>query len=210
MSNQINQLPKEIKVLLLGESNVGKTSIFNRFIENKYEANISSTIGVDFESKTLTYKNNKYTIKLFDTAGQERFRSITQSYFRMGDAFFFVFDITNEHSFQSIPGWIDLVKEVVEDPKFIILANKDDIKDKVKISDETIKNKLGQYNIIKTSALKNTNIKKAFDDMIKLVESIASEDNNEEQIGNNRTSRNNSIKVTKNSQKNRSIKMKCC
>ena len=136
----IEQKPEinEIKILLLGESNVGKTSIFTRFIDKKFESNNSSTIGVDFEVKAFEYKGKKYLIKLFDTAGQERFRSITQTYLRMGEAYFFVFDITNEHSFKCIPEWIESVKEVDKAPKFIILANKDDIKDKVKISDEAI------------------------------------------------------------------------
>ena len=129
---------KEIIIILLDESNVGKTSIFNRFIANKFDPNNSSTIGVDFEVKKFEYKGKEYLIKLFDTAGQERFRSIIQSYFRMGDAYFFVFDITNEHSFKSIQRWISLLKEAVKDPKFIILANKDDLKDKDKISDEVI------------------------------------------------------------------------
>ena len=137
----IEQKPEinEIKILLLGESNVGKTSIFTRFIDKKFESNNSSTIGVDFEVKAFEYKGKKYLIKLFDTAGQERFRSITQTYLRLGDAYFFVFDITNEHSFKSIQGWIALFQDSIKEPKFIILANKDDIKDKVKISDVAIK-----------------------------------------------------------------------
>ena len=200
------ELPPEIKILLLGESNVGKTSIFNRFITNKYESNISSTIGVDFEAKTFEYKGKKYTIKLFDTAGQERFRSITQNYYHMGEAYFFVFDITNEHSFQSIPKWIESVKESTEEPKFIILANKDDIKDKVKISDEAIKNELGQYNVIKTSALKNKNIKEAFEHMINLVEYNTFEDNNENQIVNNNIPKSKSFKVKKGKKKHKNMK----
>ena len=74
------EIASEIKILLLGESNVGKTSIFNRFISNTFEKNIGSTIGVDFETKILPYKNKKYSIRLFDTTGQEWFRSITQNY----------------------------------------------------------------------------------------------------------------------------------
>ena len=203
--------PSEIKILILGETNVGKTSIFNRFITNKFQSNNSSTIGVDFEVKTLTYKNKEYSIKLFDTAGQERFRSITQTYLRLGDAYFFVFDITNEHSFKSIQGWIALFQDSIKEPKFIILANKDDIKDKVKISDEAIKGELGQYNVIKTSALKNKNIKEAFEHMINLVEYNIFEDNNENQIDNNKIQKNNSFRVSKNEQKvNRKGNAKCC
>ena len=90
--------PKEIKLLLLGESNVGKTSIFNRYIYNKITKNTASSIGVDFETKIINYKNQNYKIRLFDTAGQERFQSITYNYYHMGDGFLIVFDLTNEHS----------------------------------------------------------------------------------------------------------------
>ena len=72
--------PKEIKLLLLGESNVGKTTIFNRYIYIKITKNTASSIGVDFETKIINYKNRNYKIRLFDTAGQERFQSITYNY----------------------------------------------------------------------------------------------------------------------------------
>ena len=75
------EIIKEIKLLLLGESNVGKTSIFNKYIYNRNATLSASSIGVDFETKIINYKNKKYKITLFDTAGQERFHSITHSYY---------------------------------------------------------------------------------------------------------------------------------
>ena len=202
-----DEIASEIKILLLGESNVGKTSIFNRFISNTFDKNGGSTIGVDFETKILAYKNKKYSIRLFDTAGQERFRSITQNYYHMGDAFLFVFDLSNEHSFKSIPGWIESVKESIENPKFIILANKDDLKDKEKLSDEVINSELGKYNIIKTSALKNINIAEAFEHMINLVVYNTFDIKNEKLIENNQLSKNNSFRINK---KKKRKGMKCC
>ena len=77
-----------IKILLLGESNVGKTTIFQRFCLNTVDKNAISTIGVEFKVKNYKYNNKDYQIQLFDTAGQERFKSITEAYYRMGDAFF--------------------------------------------------------------------------------------------------------------------------
>ena len=172
--------PKEfdnIKLLLLGDTNVGKTSIFERFIKGTFIENKSATIGIDFETNMLKYKNTNYTIDLYDIPGQERFRSIVPSYYRIVDGFFIVFDLTNENSLNSIQYWINTIKEFSKESKFIILGNKDDLKDK-KISDEIINTELNKLKesennkdliYLKTSAKKDKNIKKAFEIMIDLL-----------------------------------------
>ena len=166
------------KLLLLGDTNVGKTSIFERFIKGTFTEIKGASIGIDFETKPFKYKNTNYTIDLYDTAGQERFRSITKVYYKNGEGYFIVFDLTNENSLNSIQYWVDSIKEHLQEPKFIILGNKDDLKDK-KISDEIINNELNKIRqsennkdiiYLKTSAKKNTNIKKAFEKMIDLIE----------------------------------------
>lgn len=165
----------EYKLLLIGESNVGKTTIFNKYIFNRLDKNASSTIGVDFEAKNFSYKKKKYSIKLFDTAGQERFHSVTKAYFHMGDAYIIVFDLTNENSLKEIPNWINALKEEKEDPKFIIIGNKNDLKNQ--ISQDVINEYLKDYNhlFIKTSAIKNENIKEAIH---KIIDIIEGDDNN--------------------------------
>ena len=193
---------KEIKILLLGETNVGKTSIFNRFIYNKYKKVIGSTIGVDFETKTMKYKNNSYLIRLFDTAGQERFRSISQNFYLVGEAYFIVFDLTNENSLNAIPYWINSLKEKTDNyNNIIILGNKDDLKNQ--IPNEVINEQLEQFSdkiYIKTSAEKNTNIGLAFEKMIDLINN----DNNNHQI-------NNSFNLEKKAKKKtEDNKVKCC
>jgi Ras-related protein Rab-1A len=165
---------EEIKLLLLGESSVGKTSIFNRYIYDKMDKNVSSSIGVDFETKTIKYRNKKYKIRLFDTAGQERFQSITHSYYHMGDGFLIVFDLTNEHSLNMVKEWIESLQENVEDCKFLIIGNKCDLIDKF-IPDDVINTKLQDYNkdkklLYKTSALKNINISEVIEIMIDYIE----------------------------------------
>ena len=164
--------PKEFKILLLGESDVGKTSIFKRYLFNNYEEKMMSTIGVELETKILNYNNKNYSITLIDTTGQERFKSITKSYYHMGDGFFIVFDLTNEDSLNAIEEWIDSIRENKENPKIIILGNKDDLK-KNRISEEIINNQLEKYKnmiFIKTSAKTNHNIKEAIKKMIDLLE----------------------------------------
>ena len=164
----------EYKLLLIGESNVGKTTIFNKYIFNKLDKNTGSTIGVDFEAKNFSYKNKKYSIKLFDTAGQERFQSVTRAYYHMGDAYLIVFDLTNENSLNSVHDWIKEIQEICKDPDpiIIILGNKNDLQN-IRISDDIIKNKLENYKnkiYIETSAKENTNITHAFEQMIDLIE----------------------------------------
>ena len=132
---------KEIKLLLLGESNVGKTSIFNKYIYNRNATLSASSIGVDFETKIINYKNKKYKISLFDTAGQERFHSITHSYYHLGDGFLIVFDLTNEHSLNKVKDWIESLNDKVKDSKFMIIGNKCDLKDKL-IPENIIENQL--------------------------------------------------------------------
>ena len=151
-----------IKLVLFGESNVGKTTIFKRFCENIFDKNTITTLGIEFKIKNYKYNNKDYSIQIFDTAGHERFKSITENYFRMGNGFLMVFDLTNQDSLTNLENWINKVNEVIEDPKYIIIGNKDDIKEQ--IPKDIIKQKLFKYKnipFIKTSALKNKNINKA-------------------------------------------------
>ena len=170
-------VPKEIKVLLFGNSGVGKTSIFTRFYNNKFDGNVNSSLGVDFQTKVIKHKNKEYSIHLFDTAGEERFRSVTTSYFHMADYFMLVFDLTNKNSLNAIPEWIESLKENVEKPKFMILGNKSDL-ERNQIQDDEINDvlegkdnfKINGENFMKVSAKNGKNINEAFDYLLDLIE----------------------------------------
>ena len=170
-------VPKEIKVLLFGNSGVGKTSIFTRFYNNKFDGNVNSSVGVDFQTKVIKHKNKEYSIHLFDTAGEERFRSVTTSYFHMADYFMLVFDLTNKNSLNAIPEWIESLKENVEKPKFMILGNKSDL-ERNQILDDEINDvlegkdnfKINGENFMKVSAKNGKNINEAFDYLLDLIE----------------------------------------
>ena len=199
--------PKEFKILLLGESDVGKTSIFKRYLFNNYEEKMMSTIGVELETKILNYNNKNYSITLIDTTGQERFKSITKSYYHMGDGFFIVFDLTNEDSLNAIEEWIDSIRENKENPKIIILGNKDDLK-RNRISEEIINNQLEKYKnmiFIKTSAKTNHNIKEAIKKMIDLLENNINFEKHREE---NKEKKDNITLTKKNFKKNK--KERCC
>lgn len=166
---QTKEKTKEIKIILLGESGVGKTSFFKRFIFNEYGEQFVSSIGVDYAFKNINYKKKDYLIQLFDIAGQLRFRNVVKSYFHITDKYFVIFDLTDEDSLKDIHNWIDSIKEYSEKYKFIILGNKDDLENK--ISDEIINDNLKKYADIifmRVSAANNYNINEAIERMIDL------------------------------------------
>ena len=194
----------EIKILLCGNSGVGKTSIFKRYYENKFEANYTTSIGIDFQTKEINHNDKLYSIHLIDTAGEERFRSITSSYFRMAEYYLLVFDLTNKNSLMALSSWIESLKEHIEKPKYIILGNKSDLeknlipeqeinevlndKDNLKINDE---------NFLKVSAKTGENINKTFEYVLNIIEQTSDKD---EQI----------IKQPIKKVKINKKKMKCC
>ena len=200
----------EYTIILLGESSVGKTTFFNKFIFDKKKFNYISTISVDFETKTIEYKNKKYLITLYDTAGQQRFKSITQAYYHMADGFLIMFDLTNEHSLNAIKNWIESVLFDNNNNIFLILGNKDDLDNK--ISDDDINEALGNYKhlLLKTSAIQNINIQEAFMKLIDMIEN----NNNLENLEEKNSIKSNSfyLKQNKNKESNQSNEEndKCC
>ena len=120
---------KSYKILILGESQVGKTSILTRFIENKYINSLPPTLGIDYKIKKLKIHNKTIKLQIWDTAGQERFRSITESFYKSSNGIFLVFDITNKKSFQKIKIWLEnIFQKSNENIVIVLLANKSDLK----------------------------------------------------------------------------------
>ena len=150
------------KIITIGDSGVGKTSIIRRFVFNTFEQDNLSTIGVNFSFKDCTIKNgNKVKIKVIDTAGQEKYKSLSKSYFKNADGVLFVFAIDDLQSFQNIREWITLFNENNSGkegiPKYLI-ANKDDLENESKVNkeliDQFLKENNNQYKFKSVSALK--------------------------------------------------------
>jgi len=168
------------KLLLIGDSGVGKTCILFRFSEDAFNTTFISTIGIDFKIKTIELRGKKIKLQIWDTAGQERFHTITTSYYRGAMGILLVYDITNAKSFDNIAKWLRNIDEHAnEDVERMILGNKCDMEDKRVVSKEKGENIAREHNIrfLETSAKTNINIETAF---IQLAESILDKSNVQE------------------------------
>ena len=153
------------KILLLGDSGVGKSSIIIRYIENNFSNNLMNSIGVDFKLKNIEVDSKKIKLQIWDTAGQERFKTITTSYYKGAHAILIVFDITDRDSFDHVKNWMaDIDKFAKEGVLRILVGNKCDLVNNRKIEMEEAKEIANKYGIkyIETSAKDTINIDDLF------------------------------------------------
>eukprot|EP01127_Copromyxa_protea_P003276 TRINITY_DN1310_c0_g1_i8.p1 TRINITY_DN1310_c0_g1~~TRINITY_DN1310_c0_g1_i8.p1 ORF type:complete len:186 (-),score=22.96 TRINITY_DN1310_c0_g1_i8:213-770(-) len=159
------------KVVLLGSSGVGKTSIVIRYVQSAFAADQQATIGASFWTKRLHFVDNSITLQIWDTAGQERYRSITPMYYRGAQAAILVFDVTNIESFENAQSWIEELKQSTEeDLVLVIAANKADLpKAKWVITVEDIQRLVNSVggSLFQTSAKLGTGIDEMFVDIAK-------------------------------------------
>ena len=117
-----------IKLLMLGDSNVGKTNFIYRFIENKFSQNYMATTGIDLKASNIELNGKKIRVQLWDTAGQEKYRAITKNLFLKVQGFLALYDITNEDSFINLKSWVKLIKEECGNHMpILIVGNKSDL-----------------------------------------------------------------------------------
>jgi len=153
------------KLLLIGDSGVGKTCVLFRFSEDQFNSTFISTIGIDFKIRTIELEGKKVKLQIWDTAGQERFRTITTAYYRGAMGIMLVYDITNMKSFDNIKNWIRNIEEHASgDVEKMILGNKCDMEDKRVVLQEKGQMLALEYGIkfLETSAKAGDNIEKAF------------------------------------------------
>ena len=163
-----NKIQLSYKILFLGETQVGKTSLIVRYSDNEFQEGGLPTLGVDLKYKYIEKDKKNIRLDLWDTAGQERFRSITKSYYSGADGIIFVFDLGNPKSFKTLKIWIeDTKKNVKPNIEFVLAANKSDI-DKRKIQKEEIEKFSSQYDIpfFETSAKTGDGIDEMFNSFI--------------------------------------------
>lgn len=153
------------KLLLIGDSGVGKTSILFKFSEDTFSPAFISTIGIDFKIRTIEVDGKKIKLQVWDTAGQERFRTITTAYYRGAMGIMLVYDVSNTRSFENISNWIrNIEMHATQDVELMILGNKCDIADKRQVTKERGEQLALQHSIkfMETSAKANINIEEAF------------------------------------------------
>jgi len=153
------------KLLLIGDSGVGKSCLLLRFADDTYTESYISTIGVDFKIRTIELDGKTIKLQIWDTAGQERFRTITSSYYRGAHGIIVVYDITDTQTFASVKQWLsEIDRFACENVNRLLVGNKSDLKDKRKVDTATAKEFADSLGIpfIETSAKNASNVEDAF------------------------------------------------
>lgn len=136
----------KLKLIVVGNQGTGKSCILNRFVNETFEENYQATIGLDFQSKNITIHDQDVRLIIYDTAGQEKFRSLIPMYIREAQIILLVYDISDKDSFDAMPNWIQEVKEVLnKEVVFALIGNKMDLESQRKVSYEEGK-KLAEKN----------------------------------------------------------------
>jgi len=153
-----------IKCIMVGDSGVGKSSLLLQFIDGKFVHYHDITIGVEFGSKMIIVNGKKIKLQIWDTAGQESFRSITRSYYKDSGAVILVYDISSTTSFVTIEKWIKDIKNMCNNPHIILVGNKCDLTDRRRIQTGSGKKFAADNNMlfIETSAKDTKNVDEVF------------------------------------------------
>ena len=167
------------KILMLGESNVGKTTFAQTFCDQNFNENINnlSTVGVELFQKKITINNKSISLEIYDAAGQNRYRSIVRSYFGGADGILLLYDISDKKSFDLVSEWMKSLEDYVDlkEIGLIIVGNKIDLQEECRQVTEEMREELEKRHkvrVMEASAKKNINVKEIFellsDDMIKI------------------------------------------
>ena len=167
---------EEIRIIILGNSAVGKTSFIIKYTENKFTPEHISTLGVDIKKKEVKLKNGKdFLLKIFDTAGEERFKSVSNNFIKKADGIIIMYDITDRASFEAINNWIGTIRDnTSENVSKILVGNKCDLLDNIReVNKEEGQNKANEYKIpfFETSCKDGINVNEVFEKIVEDIES---------------------------------------
>ena len=157
------------KVVLVGDSFVGKTNIMSKYLKDEFHEDSKATVGVEFGSKQFTIEGHSIKAQIWDTAGQERYKAITSAYYKGAKGAFVVYDITRKTSFESIDRWVnDLTAAADKKITIVVIGNKCDLEDQRQITKEQGEEKSAKLEVafLETSALSGENLDKAFELMM--------------------------------------------
>ncbi len=154
-----------IKLLLIGDSGVGKSCLLLRFSDDSFTTSFITTIGIDFKIKTIELDGKRIKLQIWDTAGQERFRTITTAYYRGAMGILLVYDVTDEQSFQNIRNWIrNIEQHAADNVDKILIGNKCDMESDKVVEKARAQRLADEYRIklFEASAKSNINVTEAF------------------------------------------------
>ncbi len=160
-----------IELLIIGDQNVGKSNFIFRFTENKFSESHQATIGIDVKVKNITIDNKVYKIQIFDTSGQETYKSISRNYYLRAQGILLMFDLTNKYTFQNLEKWIKEIYNVRDKIPLIIIGNKSDLENKIEVKDDEViqfGNKINA-SYYKTSAKNGKNIDNSVINFVKQI-----------------------------------------
>lgn len=160
------------KLLIIGNSSVGKTSFLFRYADDSFTSAFVSTVGIDFKVKTVCRNEKRIKLQIWDTAGQERYRTITTAYYRGAMGFLLMYDITNQDSFNAVQDWATQIKTYSWDnAQVILVGNKCDLEDDRVVPTEDGK-RLGVdlgFDFFEASAKDNINVKQTFEHLVDMI-----------------------------------------
>ena len=169
-----------LSILLLGNSDTGKTSLLMKYVKNQYKESYISTVGLDTFMKDLKINEEDVRLHLMDTSGQERFKSLAQSYYNKVDGIIFVFDVTNRESFEGIKYWLKDALSYNKEIVYVIVGNKIDLKNIIVVNKNDVKGQkiFKDIKYFETSAKENTNVEKPFEELANLILQKLNEEGN--------------------------------
>ena len=202
-----------LKILLIGDSYVGKTSLLLQYIDRECPENHMATIGVEFKDKIVQINKKNVKLQVWDTSGQERYRSITKNFYRNADGVMFICDVTKENTFENIKNWLIDSEQNSNNSNFkkILVGNKIDLQKERVIDKEKLENFASKkgMNFYEASAKEGTNVDLIFTELAQLI----LEDKSDQQIKEEFCHKNRSLSVySKDSEESNNPRKKkgCC
>ena len=200
-----------LKILILGDSSVGKTTLLLKYVDGYFPTIYVATIGVEFKVKKINVNGIDLNLQIWDTAGQERFRGVTRNFMKGADGIIYAYDITKKSSFDSLKNWIIQSEESTVGFKKIIIGNKTDLESERVVSKEAFQKFCQNKNIqgMEVSAKNGNNVDKCFELIAKLIIEGKTKEQLIEKYSEAGRNRRKSI-VSKESYKKSKEKKKCC